>query len=57
MVGIGRACLFGDFLSGARRWLGGIGDWGLVLWDFSFLFLGMLRKVFLQDGMGFVMSL
>ena len=40
MVGIGRACLFGDFLSGARGWLGGIGDWGLVLWNFFFFVFG-----------------
>ena len=53
MVGIGRACLLGDFFA----WRKGVawGVWGLVLW--KIFFLGMLREGFLRDGMGFVMSL
>ena len=38
MVGIGRTCLLGDFLPGARGWLGGIGVWCCGI--FSFFFFG-----------------
>ena len=51
MVGIGRACLFGDFLSGARGWLGG--DWGLgigVVEFFLFCFWECCAKYFYKTG-------
>ena len=47
MVGVGRACLFGDFLSGARGWLGGLGI-GVV--GFFLFFWECCAKDFYETG-------
>ena len=54
-------CLLGDFLAGARGWLGESGVWGLgsgVCSGLFFLFLSeMLREGSSREEMGFVMGL
>jgi len=56
MVGLGRACLLGDFFAGTRRWLGGLGFVVVVDSSFSLFFFGDAARRILARRDGRVMG-